>query len=119
MSGLPRRVWLMSQRISVVEEENLHHKDDGDEHGHKAYGVYDEAHQTITLDTDMGHDRRRESFLHEQLHAMFSMAQLDSLLEGNAGHGADEHVVSALAPVILSWLRDNRDVVAYLQEEFI
>lgn len=116
-SGTPRRVRLLSQVIRVETAENLHCAEGTDEglHTHRAYGVYDEAAQSIVLDDAMGFERVRETFLHENLHAMFSVTQLDELLTGK--RDLNEHVVSVLAPVLLSWLRDNPKAVKFLREK--
>jgi hypothetical protein len=124
VSNLPGGVTLMTQRIGVTLAENLHtpsdgwvHEgDDASEHLHRAYGVYNEVEQSITLDVSLGFERQRETFLHENLHAMCAMTQLDTLAEAQMP-GFSEHMVSALAPVLLAWMRDNPHVVAYLQEE--
>ena len=89
------------------------HEDGAEPHQHRVYGVYDEEHQVITLDSAMGFERQRETFLHENLHAMWAVAQLDGL---SPLDGFDEHLVSALAPVMLSWLRDNPEAVTFLME---
>jgi hypothetical protein len=121
---LPPHVWLLSQRINVEAVPNLHCPDegepvgpDGEPHLHRAYGVYTEEDQTITLDDGMQFERMRETFLHENLHAMLAMSQLDTLMNGQAADGFDEHVVSVLAPVMLSWMRDNPAALAFLQEK--
>lgn len=121
---LPNRVTLLSQTILVSAVPNLHVPSDGwvhegdipdDTHMHKAYGTYNEAEQSITLDDSLAFERIRESFLHENLHAMMAVTQLDSLLEAQSV-GFEEHTVSSLAPVLLSWLRDNPQAVAFLSE---
>jgi hypothetical protein len=82
---------------------------------HRLYGEYSEQEQSITLDQSMGFERMRETFLHENIHAMFSMGQLDTILNNEATE-LDEHIVSALAPILLAWLRSNPAAVAYLTE---
>jgi hypothetical protein len=89
--------------------------EDKHEHGHPAYGLYDERNQSITLDSHLPFERQRETYLHENLHAMFAMGQMDALLNAEAD-GLDEHCVSVLAPIMLSWMRDNPRSVAYLCE---
>jgi len=113
---LPTHVRLLSQRIDVREEGELHmeaHEDGAEPHQHRVYGVYDEEKQVITLDAAMGFERQRETFLHENLHAMCAVAQLDGL---SAMEGFDEHWVSSLSPVMLSWMRDNPAVMKFLME---
>lgn len=115
---MPKRVILMTQTIKVETAPNLHHpmtNEDGEEHGHRAYGVYSEAEQTITLDSALRFERARETFLHENLHAMFNVGQIDSILDAEA-HGLGEHLVGSLAPIMLAWLRENPHAVAWLQE---
>ncbi len=117
---LPRRVRLMTQRIPVKVVDNLHipcgdADEETDVHKHPAYGVYDERDQTISIDAHLPFERQRETLLHECLHAMLSVGQLDSLLTQESV-GLDEHVVGALAPILLSFLRDNPRAVAYLME---
>lgn len=117
--AMPKHITLMTQRIRIEQRENLHHKAEGndpEDHGHRAYGIYEEAPQLITLDKGLRFERARETALHEQLHAVFAITQLDGLIEEGCGHGAGEHVVATLAPVILAWLRENPDMVSWLQE---
>lgn len=119
---MPDRVRLMSQTIHVEQVDNLHtpsgewvHEGDEPAHTHKAYGVYEEAPQVITLDADLGFERVRDTFLHENIHAMLAIVGLDALLEGSS-EGLGEHLTSVLSPVLLSWLRDNPVAVEWLQE---
>lgn len=119
LEGLPPHMRLLSQRVTITTAPNLHHMqeshEDGEEgHAHRAYGVYDEGAQVITLDDSLGFERARETYLHESLHGMLAISQLDGLIEGQA-EGLAEHIVSALSPVLLAWVRDNPDSVAYLQ----
>ena len=122
LNRLPKRIRLLSQRISVREVEGLHlpcttESVEGVDthHAHPAYGVYDERDQTISLDAHLPFERQRETFMHEVLHAILSTSQLDSLLNGE-NEGLDEHVVAVVAPIMLAFLRENPRSVAYLCE---
>jgi len=120
---MPTTIRLLSQRIRVLEEENLHvpcgtpAADEAHEagHGHPAYGVYDERTQIITLDAHLPFERRRETLVHENLHAMFAIGRLNDVL-GQEAIGLDEHIVGVLSPILLCWLRENPRLVAYLAE---
>lgn len=115
---VPSAIRLLSQRVSVEVVKNLHHsgtEEDGSEHAHRAYGVYDEGDQSITLDASNGFERMRETFTHETLHAVLAVTHLDALLDAEAD-GLSEHVVSVLSPVILALLRDNPEAVNFLRE---
>jgi hypothetical protein len=116
---VPASIRLLTQRIDISEVEELTVPETnahGETHNHRAYGVYAETDQTISLDKDMGFERQRETLLHEVLHAVLAITHLDSVMLTQGGDGFDEHVVSVLSPVLLAWLRDNREVVAYLME---
>jgi hypothetical protein len=105
----------------VTIEPNLHAIPEGqtvaatDGHAHRAYGIYNEADQTMSIDDDLGFERERETFLHENIHALIAATQLDTMLADEMP-GFDEHFVSALAPIMLSWIRENPATIAYLQE---
>ena len=116
---LPTRIMLLSQHIRVETAPNLHMPVEGGmdgDHLHRLYGNYSEPTQVITLDDALAFERKRETFLHENLHAMCSITQLATILEDGLGSGGEEHVVSVLAPVMLAWLRDNPYAVEFLQE---
>jgi hypothetical protein len=110
----------MSQRIPVRTADALHFPctEPGpteDVHTHPAFGIYDERAQVITLDSHLPFERQRETLVHETLHAIFSAAQLDSLLSAESD-GLDEHVVSVLSGHMLAFLRENPAVLRYLTE---
>ncbi len=116
---MPKRIRLLSQRIPVRETGDLHlpcgDDESGEVHKHPAYGIYDERSQTIQIDAHLPFERQRETFLHECLHAMLSVGQLDTLLTAEA-EGLDEHIVGVLAPILLAFLRENPTAVIYMTE---
>lgn len=116
--SLPRIIDLMTQRVPVTVENDLREEPDcPDEGGHRhaLFGVYRSATRSIALDDSMGFEKQRETFLHENLHLMFDLSGIDHVLNGQAA-GLDEYVASALAPVLMAWLRENPDAIAYLTE---
>lgn len=109
---------LMSQVIAIRDAENLQHTgvdDEGHSHAHKALGVYDELEQVIYLDRDLHHERAREVMVHEALHAMLAVTSLARIINAEAPE-MDEHLVTVLAPAVLSWLRDNPGLIDWLEE---
>lgn len=111
----PQHVNLLTQHIDVVWVEALHHLPmdaEPDEIGQRAMGIYDLVDQTISMDRNLGHDRERQTFLHENLHAMVAISGLEAAFREDA----EEHIVTVLAPVLLSWLRENPQAVAFLTE---
>jgi len=89
---------------------------DGEGHTSEANGMYTYATGKIELSGELGLDQRRIVFLHENLHAMTDMLGLDAQLDAQAGTGCEEHVVNALAPTLLAWIRDNPEAIRWLQE---
>ena len=80
-----------------------------------ASGLYDGDKQTIDILSTCGYDQQRETLLHESLHAMLAYTHLDALLD-EQNEGASEHLVSALAPIMLSWIRENPRIMRYLED---
>jgi len=71
-------------------------------------GMLDEARQTLHISAGLGADIERETTLHEALHAALAQTAFRHNLE------SEEELVSSLAPILLSLLRDNPDWVAWL-----
>lgn len=122
MTLMPKTVRLLTQRIAVrIASHDLHIVEEavaeGHDHptGYQVLGTYDSTTNLIMLDRNMDSDRQKQVFLHENIHAMLDMANLDSIL-GSHAKGLDEHVCASMAPVMLSWLRENPRAVAYLME---
>ena len=119
--SLPSVMFLMSKVITITGEEGLHSPasdaEEGDTHPHKVYGVYDEASESISIDTGVSLSRQQTTLMHEALHAMLGITALDTIMDSQAGSGFSEHVVTALAPVMLCWLRENYGVHQFLVEE--
>lgn len=115
----PATMKIVSQVVSVEEVPDLHQEpDDGHEaHPHRAFGVYEAGVQAIWLDKGLTFERQRVTFLHETLHAILDVGSLEALIDRSAGIGLGEHVVTALAPLLLAWLRDNPKAVQYLSEK--
>lgn len=111
MKRLPSAVRLLTTRIRV---EKVAHIDISDSHGAgaEALGLYESDSNLIVMAQGQPADRERTTFLHENLHAMWDYAGLDR----DQDFGVEEEFISRLSPVLLSWLRENRGVVAYLQE---
>jgi len=105
MRALPRSTRVLGQVIPVTSVPGLTH---GDEQCH---GLYSPEGPSIRINRDDGNERRRSTLMHESLHAMFNAAALSACPADN-----EEEMVTRLAPILLSWLRENRLVVEYLKE---
>jgi hypothetical protein len=104
---LPRTIRLASQTVRV---ERASHIQLGEEHEHaQAWGLYDGAQPLILVASGQGHDRERNTFLHENLHLLWDIAGI--------GDEYEEDIVNRLAPLLLCWLRENPRAVAYLTEK--
>lgn len=95
-----------------VAFEDVHaHEDWVHEDMMAVLGACDRDRNVISLDPDTGYDRLRETFLHENLHAIITKANLHhDLLATN-----EEAVVARLSPLLLQWLRDNPTAVEFLR----
>lgn len=94
----PAKVRLLASEIQVVFVPNL------TQDNHSAFGIYDDKTSTVQLLEDCSKSATQDTIVHELLHAVLQAYELDS-----------EKVVRALTPGILSMVRDNHDLVAYLQ----
>jgi Zn-dependent peptidase ImmA (M78 family) len=100
----PRSVRLLGQRIGILRIANLQHEQ------HEAYGVFSPQEPIIWLDWGNGPERMKVTLMHEILHAALDTSH-QTVPE-------EEDVVGILAPLLLDFLRNNKAVVAYLQESF-
>jgi hypothetical protein len=105
---LPKSIRIASHRIGIGKAENLHHHDHNDGSVAKAYAVSDLDDLFIWLDDQLGPERQKVSLLHEVLHMGLGVARIDI--------DNEEEFVTKLAPMLFSFLRENKAAVAYLQE---
>jgi hypothetical protein len=114
---MPGLVRIMSHSFETEFVPKLRLDDNNEQAGNgvAAYGMYDGLALKFTFEANMAADRERQTFVHENLHAMLDLAGLDDTL-GAQAPGLDEHVVTTLAPLILTWLRENPGMHAYLTE---
>lgn len=103
----------MSIRVDVskVKDIELH------EHGVNvgALGKYESDQNAITIATQ-NPEREKVTFLHENLHLIFDFAGIEDMLPDGKEEAFEENFIHRVSPVLLSWLRENRGVVAFLQE---
>jgi hypothetical protein len=71
------------------------------------YGVCDKSEQKISLHTDQSDQRLRLSLLHEVLHALCDLANLDD-------DPVEERIVTQLSPVLLAVLLENPKLTSFL-----
>ena len=123
-AGMPRTTKVMGQRSKVQSVKDLKvdithlattdvHEEWVHEEQQDVLGTCDRDMLIIQLETETGHDRFRETFVHEHLHAMISKAGLhnDLLTEGR-----EEGVVARLSPILLQFLRDNPNAIEFLTD---
>lgn len=77
--------------------------------GASADGVTIPSVGVIAIRPDMQEDRKRETLLHEAMHAAWDQTPLR-----NKESALEEEVISALSPILFALLRDNPTVVRYL-----
>ena len=71
----------------------------------------------IILDPGLADTMKRETLLHELLHAVWYQTPLDRRYDDDAPDSVGEEIVYTLASRLLSLLRDNPKLVEYLTQE--
>ena len=96
--GAPQRIRLLASDIDIVFVSNLTENNDS------AYGIYEEKSTTIKLLEGMSKSALQDTIVHEILHAILQAYELDS-----------EKIVRALTPGVMSMIKDNPQLVLFLQ----
>lgn len=113
MRRLPRSIRILGHRVGIVGVPNLtyevHAAGDVSAHHHDAWGLYEEYGPIISIDTTGGPERQKVTLLHEVLHAGINVAHIDEVKN-------EEDLVTRLSPVLFDIIRNNRGLIAYLQE---
>lgn len=112
---LPRSIRVMGQRIGIVPVTGLTYvqhtdEDDPNAHHYQAWGLFEESGPIISIETAAGPERQKVTLVHEVLHAALNTAHITDFSEG------EEDIVTRLAPVLFDIIRNNKALVAYLQE---
>ena len=98
--------------VRYVEADSLIH-DTEDGHEHTILGFFYSEDLLIEIKDGLTPERERFVLTHEILHSILELSNLATLFE----HLDEENLVSRLTPFVLSFIRENPDVVAYLQGE--
>lgn len=116
MRLLPRKLTILSQAVSIKRVRNLKVVV-GDGKLSDCWGAYEESGPYIELDQSpsrpMGHEKLRLTLIHETVHAMNQISGLDSMFTDG---DCEENFTRRFSPLFLAFIRDNPNVVAFLQE---
>jgi hypothetical protein len=107
----PKFVTLLSQKVPIYKTERIEWKPDDGSKTEVYYGLFQPDGPSIHIAIGMGPEKQRQTFVHENLHLMLEVAGLAD------AYDSDEKLVTRLAPVLLSWIRENPAAMAYLQEQ--
>lgn len=109
---LPRSVLVLGQRFKVHHIKNLRLDPAPGEHAVHldVLGICDSDEQVICIEQLQADDKKAETFLHENLHAILAMAGLRDEFVGDQ----EERIVKRMAPIMLDWLRRNPNVYTFL-----
>lgn len=124
---MPRSTRIMGQKFLIrtaeqvevptgrVSAEDLERHGEGWVHEEhlQVLGVCDRDQMVIGMTLDTGWDRFRETFLHENLHAMIAKSGMNN----DILHGLEENVVARLSPILLQFVRDNPRALRFLAEK--
>lgn len=91
---------------------------EGDPH-HILYGYTMNSQQWISINPDLPEPQRRLTLTHELFHAMHTVIgdPLDVMIDKEEGADIEEYMAAVMAAPMLSMLRDNPELVAYLTGE--
>ena len=78
-------------------------------------GYHNRTQQQIVIDADGGPDARRDTLIHELLHAILSNAGTDQ--DSDEQRKATEAFIERVSSGWLGVIRDNPDLIAYLTEK--
>jgi Zn-dependent peptidase ImmA (M78 family) len=106
-----RSVRILGQKVDIKVVTDLHHDNGRDTK--PALGTYSNTNSLIELDSAQQPERMRVTLLHETLHGLLDGGGIDDLL-CSIHDDLDEQVVGRLAPLLLSWLRENPPALAYI-----
>lgn len=116
MRRLPRSIRVLGMRIGIVPTQNLTYvfhadENDHDGHHHNAFGLFEEDGPIISIEvgTGVGPERQKVTLVHEVLHAALNVAHIQEVAN-------EEDLVTRLSPVLFDIIRNNKGLVAYLQE---
>lgn len=98
----PTPLFVMGQRYTVRTYAAL--EVDG------ALGITDLDHQTIAISTKQSEDQIADTYLHEALHAIFSLTTLHRDMKLKR----EEDIIKRMTPALLQVLRDNPRFVEFV-----
>lgn len=106
---IPKHVTVGPFRFTVTLDENACLRDSVNQ-GESAhnFGLMLPLQQKIVVNPVQGDDMKRDTILHEVLHAILMGAGLEDELE--------ERIVSTISPALLDTLQRNPDLVTFLTQ---
>ena len=111
-----RSVRILGQRVSVRLVEHLQNPNlVADHDDHEVLGAWTSMHSLIRLNSNMAPERMRITFMHENIHALMDAGGIDTQL-ASINDDLEEELVGRLAPLFVSWLRENPAAVTYIRE---
>ncbi len=81
-----------------------------EENGQRLHGRHDSVYKTIEVSKRQCEQMKKETLIHECLHAMIDVAGLDF-------KGLEEAYVTAMSPIIFGWIQDNPKTVKWIMDD--
>lgn len=103
---IPKRITVGPYRFTLTLDENACLRDSVAQGSDHLFGLMLPFEQKIVVNPRQGDDMKRDTVLHEVLHAILLGMGLEDDLE--------ERVISTVSPALLDTLRRNPDLVEYL-----
>lgn len=81
-----------------------------EENGQRLHGRHDSVFKVIDIEKKQCEQMKKETLIHECLHAMIDVAGLDF-------KGLEEAYVTAMSPIIFGWIKDNPKTITWILNE--
>jgi hypothetical protein len=110
--GLPSHMHIDGVRYEVMMEANITPATDRKTQGFQEDGEFDAATQEVRVRPGMARDYAKHIVVHEALHGMWEHAGLTAA--GGPAEMHEELVVTAMARRLVTFIRDNPELIAFL-----
>lgn len=103
--ALPNKIKVGPFSFKVNHIDGLRNVDDV-----RLHGRHDSVFKIIDIEKKQCEQMKKETLIHECLHAMIDVAGLDF-------KGLEEAYVTAMSPIIFGWIQDNPKTVKWIMDD--
>lgn len=78
-------------------------------------GVMNSDNLMVSIDPSVAVEVQKETLVHETLHAVWKQTPLVVMIPDEDEDSKGELIIQALSPLLFQWIRENPEVIAWLQ----